>query len=592
VSRSLYWKITVPFTLFILVGMSLLGLYIVDIIRKTQTAELESQLIIEAKLVAEVSLPDFIEPDKQNGLEIIAKTIGNEIETRITLIGINGTVLGDSDEDLSALDNHSTRPEVKTALSGKIGRSIRYSASLNENMMYVAIPVIEQDQIIGIARVALPLTKVESLVNKTIASIVGAIIIAAIFVILITALVSRMITRPVRQLTIAAEEIASGKLGRTLTIQTNDEIGRLGRVFNEMSSNLLQSIGQISSEKTKLQTVMGNMADGVAVVDGEGKIILANRTTEKLFSFREQDMINKPLIEVVKDHEIDALLWRCLRNHQGETTQLESGTPKRFLRVIAVPVRDDKQNGVLVLFQDLTELKSLQTMRRELVGNISHELRTPLAGIKAMVETIQGDAINDKEVTQDFLTRINGEIDRLTQMVSELTELSRIETGKADFSMGPIDINLIVGEVIAQMSPLAERIQVNINANLDTNLPSAIADRERIRQTLVNLVHNAVKFNHPGGTVTVSTSTDSKSVIVGVSDTGIGISADDLPHIFDRFYKSDKARSKGGSGLGLAIAKYTIQAHGSNILVQSEEGKGSTFTFSLPLKENADTKNP
>jgi two-component system phosphate regulon sensor histidine kinase PhoR len=301
-------------------------------------------------------------------------------------------------------------------------------------------------------------------------------------------------------------------------------------------------------------------------------------------------MIGKTVIEAVKDHEIDAALKRCLKNHKIETVQLEWGTTKRFLRTMAIPIGDGEQNGVLLLFQDLTELRSLQTMRRELVGNISHELRTPLAGIKVMVETLRGDAINDKGLAQDFLTRIDGEVDRLTQMVSELTELSRIESGKADFNMAPMNLNLVTKEVITQLNPLAEREQVKIIANLGESLPSVMADNERIRQTLINLVHNAIKFNHSGGTVTVSTNTDEESINISVTDTGIGIPEEDLPHVFERFYKSDKSRSKGGSGLGLAIAKHTIQAHGGNIQVQSEDGKGSTFSFNLPLRKNNSTQ--
>jgi two-component system phosphate regulon sensor histidine kinase PhoR len=230
-------------------------------------------------------------------------------------------------------------------------------------------------------------------------------------------------------------------------------------------------------------------------------------------------------------------------------------------------------------------------MRRELVGNISHELRTPIAGIKAMVETLRGGAIDDKEAAIDFLTRIDNEVDRLAQMVSELTELSRIETGRAELRMSPVNLNLLVQEVIAQLNALAQRQPVAITADLVTDLPIIKADRDRIRQTLTNLAHNAIKFNHPGGRVTIATKVDGESVTVSVSDTGIGISKEDLPHVFERFYKVDKARPTGGSGLGLAIAKHVVQAHGGRIWARSEEGTGSTFSFSLPIKTNPDVDN-
>ena len=295
--------------------------------------------------------------------------------------------------------------------------------------------------------------------------------------------------------------------------------------------------------------------------------------------------MNRPLIEAVHDHDVDRILKLCLKGGQQQTAQFESGIARYFLRAIAIPLqKQDRLNGALILVQDLTELRNLQTMRREMVGNISHELRTPIAGIKAMAETLQNGAIEDKEAAKDFLSRIEGEADRLTQMVAELTQLSRIETGRTELKMEPVDLNTLVDEVLSEMAPLAEKQPVALLKQLSPDLPSIKADKDRIRQTIINLVHNAIKFNKIGGRVTVSTAFDAKSVTVSVDDNGIGISRNDLPHVFERFYKADKARSGGGSGLGLAIAKHTVQAHGGDIRAQSEEGKGSTFSFTLPRR--------
>jgi two-component system phosphate regulon sensor histidine kinase PhoR len=316
--------------------------------------------------------------------------------------------------------------------------------------------------------------------------------------------------------------------------------------------------------------------------DAGGDIVLANRAAGRLLGFKEENAGNKPAIEVVHDHEIDEVLKQCLNTGKEQSTQFESGN-RRFLRAIAVPLRNQgRLSGALILLQDLTELRSLQTMRRELVGNISHELRTPIAGIKAMADTLLSGAVDDKEAARDFLSRIESEADRLTQMVAELTQLSRIETGQAELKIESVNLNTLINEVIAEMSPLAERQQVTLSVELSPDFPTIQVDKDRIRQTIINLIHNAIKFNKPGGKVTASTGYDSKSIIVNVADTGIGISRDDLPHVFERFYKADKARTGGGSGLGLAIAKHTIQAHGGDIRAQSEEGKGSTFTFTLP----------
>ncbi len=582
-SNSLYWKITIPFILLVLVGMGVLGTYITGTIRNTETGQLETQLKVEASLISEIGRPGFSGTGVTVDLDDIAKSLGQQLNTRITFVAMDGVVLGDTEEEPAVMQNHATRPEIAAALQGETGQSIRFSITLRENMMYVAVPVLDRGRLTGVVRTALPMTEVEEMVNRTTMAVILALVITAVLVVLAAALISRMITRPVRQITAAAEEMAAGKLGGQITLRTSDEIGRLGRAFNKMSANLENTLNQVSSERAKLQTVLNNMADGVIMVDHENRILLSNRTMEKLFGFQEAVMLGKPLIEAVKDHEIDEVLKQCLRTQRMATGQLEMGQSKRFLRVVAVPVGERKLSWVLLLCQDLTEVRNLQTMRRDLIGNISHELRTPLAGIKVMVETLQNE-ITGNDTTRDFLVRIEGEVDRLTQMVSEITELSRIETGNAAFNMGPTDVNRLAGEVAAQMEPLAQKEQVGLSTKLAANLPDIMADAERIRQTLINLVHNAIKYNRPGGSVLISTDTEAGAVTVKVTDTGTGISTEDLPHIFERFFKADKARSKGGSGLGLAIAKHTIQAHGGSISVQSQEGKGSTFIFSLPVR--------
>jgi two-component system phosphate regulon sensor histidine kinase PhoR len=587
--RSIQWRIALSFILLVVVIMAVLGVYLVDSVRNSALDSLRSQLENEARITAEASVPLFLVSDSD--LDILAKKLGNDINARVTIIAINGTVLGDSHEDPAIMENHATRPEVIDALTSGLGESTRYSTTLGEQMMYVAVPVTDQSNIMGVARVALPLDTVANSVSQITLVIILAIVVTAALAIAAAVLVGGATTRSLREITKAAKRIASGELGQKLPVRSRDETGQLAKAFNEMSSKLAKLIGDISAEKTKLQTVLDNMADGVIMTDVEGKVVLANQATERLFNFQEKDAIGMPLIEAVRDHEVDEILRLCLSTSQTQTGQFESGALKRFLRAIAIPIAQGGPTEALLLFQDLTEVRSLQTMRRELVGNISHELRTPIAGIKAMIDTLRHGAIDDKEAATDFLARIDSEVDRLTQMVSELTELSRIETGRAELRMSPVNLNLLVQEVIAQLNALAQRQQVAITADLASDLPTIKADNDRIKQTLTNLVHNAIKFNHPGGTVAVSTGADAESVIVGVSDTGIGISKEDLPHVFERFYKADRARPRGGTGLGLAIAKHVVQAHGGSVRAQSEEGKGSTFSFSLPIKTALDTDN-
>jgi two-component system phosphate regulon sensor histidine kinase PhoR len=576
--RTIQWRITLPFILVIVVSMGVLGVYLVNSSRNSQLDSLRSQLENEARITAEASLPAFLSQDNEADLDALAKKLGAEIDTRITIIASDGTVLGDSEEDPYTMENHATRPEVIDALNSGLGESTRYSTTLEQKMMYLAVPVAYQGEILGVARVALPLTAVEDVVQQLTVSIIIAMAAAAVLVVLAAWLIARLTTRPIGELTAASKRISSGELGQKIAIGDKGEVGELALAFNEMSLKLKELVAEISEDRARLATILDNMADGVIMTDGEGNISLANRTAARLFNMKEPE--NKPLIEAVRDHEVDELLKLCLKTARTQSVNYESGTSRLYLRAIAIPIA---RSGVLLLFQDLTSLRNLQTTRRELIGNISHEFRTPLAGIKAMVETLSGGAVDDKEAARDFLARIDGEVDRLTQLVAELTELSRIETGKAELKLEPVDLNQLADEVIAQLSPQIDRQKLAVETKLDASLPPVSADRARVRQVISNLVHNAIKFTPAGGRITVSTRALEGAVGVDIADSGIGISEEDLPHVFERFYKGDRARSGTGTGMGLAIAKHVVEAHGGTIKVESEEGRGSTFSFSLPL---------
>jgi two-component system, OmpR family, phosphate regulon sensor histidine kinase PhoR len=579
--RSFQWRMAIPIILLIVTSMTFMGVYLTSSIKNSQLDNLHFHLEQEAKIVAAISLPFF--SSQASSPDILAKDLAKQIDSRVTIIAPDGTVLGDSVENPATMDNHATRPEVKDAITSGIGTSTRYSTTLNEQMMYVAVPIMSDGKILGISRAALPITSVEHSVNHVTRIIILTTAIVAVLAIIAAWFIARTTTRPIRQLTKAVKGISKGQLEQKIKITTNDELGELAHAFNEMSSNLKTTIEDMSREKTKLANILGQMADGVIMTDADGNIILTNAAAGKYFNFKEADVLKRPVIEVVRDHEVDEILKSCLKTRRDQSIQLESGITKKFLRVIAVPLENQNRiNGVLILIQDLTELRNLQTMRRELVGNISHELRTPISGIKAMSETLRDGAIDDKNVAQDFLARIENEADRLAQIVAEITQLSRIESGQAELKKESLNLNMLLDGIVMEMSPLAERQNITLIRQFATGLPEIQADRDRIRQTIINLVHNAIKFNKPSGKVIISSDYDDKSIRVSIADTGIGISKEDLPHVFERFYKADKARSGGGSGLGLAIAKHTVLSHSGDISAQSEEGKGSTFTFSLP----------
>lgn len=570
-----------PFMLLIITSMCILGGLMTSFTKKSQFDNLRLHLIKEAKLVAEASLQQLLQGD--HDFDAFAKKLGHDIDARVTIIALDGKVLGDSYEDPSKMENHAQLPEVKDALAFGLGESIRYSATLGKKMLYVAVPIKNNSNVLGTARVALPLNVLENLVDRIILSAAITTATAATLALLAAMLIARMTINPIKALTEASKKIAEGALEQKISVSPKDEVGALAHAFNDMATSLKKLVQDISAEKTKLQTIVTHMADGIIMVDDENRIILINKAAQTLFDTAEESALGRPIIEVVRDHEVNEILRNCFKTREKQIAQFESLGSRRFLRALAIPIPGAGTEAALLMFQDLTEMKNMQTMRRELVGNISHELRTPVAGIKAMVETLREGAIEDRQIAMDFLSRIDREVDHLTQMIAELTELSRIETGKEKLKMEPVKLDYLIKEVVERFTTLAQRQQVTLIADLPINMPTVIGDRERIRQALVNLVHNAIKFNRPGGKVTIIATAGSASITVSISDTGIGIPKEELPHVFERFYKVDKARSGGGTGLGLAIVKHIVQAHGGNVWAASEEGKGSTFSFTLPL---------
>jgi two-component system phosphate regulon sensor histidine kinase PhoR len=322
------------------------------------------------------------------------------------------------------------------------------------------------------------------------------------------------------------------------------------------------------------------MSDGIILLDGEGKITAVNEAAKEILQITEGDAIGHIFIEAVHDYELNELVSKCSETKKECAGSVEISGTKQFLLAIATPLEGA---GCLLLLQNLTELKRLDAVKRDLSANISHELRLPIASIKALAETLAQGAIDDPSVAKEFLGQINTETDRLAQMVQELGDLSRIESGQSPLVKRSIGIGEVIKRAAERIKPQADRAGLSINIDIASDLPPIAADRDRIEQVLVNLLHNSIKFTPSGGGITISAISSGDSLQVSVADTGVGIPADDLPRIFERFYKADRARSGGGTGLGLAIVKHIIEAHGGKVWAQSKEGKGATFTFTLPL---------
>jgi two-component system phosphate regulon sensor histidine kinase PhoR len=370
-----------------------------------------------------------------------------------------------------------------------------------------------------------------------------------------------------------------GFLARLTSIVTGrapDERGDPAAAIRSAVSEAQAARRTIEAERDRLRTLLAELGDAIVFADRDEVIQLANRSAVRLLGV---ELVGRRLIEVIRDHEtLDAI--EGARAGRESVAQVERDGGRRVLRVSVKPLGGGE---ILLAIQDLSSLRRLETQRRDFVANVSHELRTPLASLKAMVETLEDGAIDDRAAARDFLSRIHQEVDGLSQLVNELLALSRIESGEERLHATAVSPHLLLTQTAARMGPLAERAGVALAVDAAETLPAVRADAEQIGRVLTNLVHNALKFTPAGGTVTLGGAAAKDRVTLWVRDTGAGIEPDELERVFERFYKADRARATGGTGLGLAIAKHIVQAHGGTIVAASEgPGRGSTFTLSLP----------
>lgn len=584
-SHSIRWRIAVPYLVLILVATLGLTLYLSNQVRQVRLADLENQLVAHARLLADDLAPLLSRQMDGQTFDALARRWADLLHARVTIIAADGRVLGDSHEDPTRMENHLNRPEVQQALAEGQGVSIRHSATLGYDMMYGAVPVQDpaHGPVIGFARVALSVQDIETGIRRLRQSVVVSGLITALIGGLLALIIAERTVRPLRWLTRAADRIAQGDLKPHLVASRRDEIGQLTGAFQRMAEQLREKMSVLAEERGRLAAVLEHMADGVLITDEEGRVELVNAAAGRLLGITEEEALGRSVGQVVLQHQIIELWQRCRDLGEEQQGTVEMSHRNLFVQAIVTPFQQDEAHGFLVILQDLTRIRRLETVRRDFIANISHELRTPLAGLKALVDTLRGGALQDPPAAKRFLNRMDAEVNALTQMVEELLELSRIESGQVPLRLVPTSVASVIGPPVNWLRPQAESAQLKLSVLLPPDLPPVLADVERAQKVVTNLVHNAIKFTPPGGSVVVSAEVVGREVVVSVKDTGIGIAAEDLPRIFERFYKADRMRSGGGTGLGLAIARHIVQGHGGRIWVESVEGKGSTFYFSLPL---------
>lgn len=583
--KKISWKLFFTYIIIIIICITFTGILAIISLRNFYINHLSSNLKSNATLVVNI-LEDDLATNNLSQIKLKTKDLGKELEIRITIIDINGTVLGDSEKNPALMENHADRPEIKEALQGKTGKSIRYSSTLEIDMLYLAIPIIKNNQTLGIARLSLPLTEVNENISNLHKIIILATAIALVIASIISLIISLTITKHLQEMTKVSQKISKGDFSKKLKINSQDEIGQLADSLNLMSEELENKIRIISEDKDKMEVVLSSVIEGIAAIDKEGRIILFNHALENMIDCSSDRVLGKFHWEIIRNNQLNELLKETLQKGQALTREITLFSPQeKIFHASANPLSEkNKVWGAVVVLNDITEIKKLEKMRSEFVANVSHELRTPLTSIQGFVETLKEGAINEPEKAQYFLKIIEKQSNRLNNLIGELLQLSKIESQEIAMNLQSINLRDLIDKIISEFKKKIEQKDHKIKINISPQLSLIKADPEQIEVVFRNLLDNAVKYTPDGGEIYISALEKSKNIYIEIADNGIGISAEHLPRIFERFYRANKDRSRklGGTGLGLAIVKHIVQAHQGTIGVESKPGKGSKFFFTLP----------
>ncbi len=587
--KRLLWRLFPSYLLITLISLLAVSWYASEAMRQFFLDQTATDLKARAALL-EKQITGFLAPLDADAIDSICKEAGRLSATRITVILPNGTVVGDSRETPNLMDNHANRPEIMTALAGQPGQSLRFSNTLMQRMLYVALPIRDRQRNLAVLRTALPATAVEAEIRSIQLKIALGGCIIALLAAGISWVISRRISQPIEQMKKSAEHFAAGDLDHRLTSPETEEMGGLADAMNQMATQLNDRIETIISQRNQLETVLASMLEGVIAIDTEERIVSINQAAAGLFENEPENCQGKSIEEIIRSPALQQFIRKALSNKNPSEEDINVfQNEERVIAVKGSPLLDAgrHQIGTLVVFHDVTQLRSLENMRRDFVANVSHEIKTPLTAIKGFVETLQHGKVDKAEEKDRFLGIIQKHVDRLNAIIEDLLALSRIEQEdeNKEIQFELVKIADVFQAAIQLCRPRAEEksIRMDLDCEKDT---TAMFDPTLIEQAVVNLLDNAIKFSDPESTIQVKSHHQDDQMIISVQDHGIGIAQKHLPRLFERFYRVDKARSRnmGGTGLGLAIVKHIAQAHGGHVSVESKLGEGSRFSIHIPQK--------
>ena len=586
-------KLTIIYFLIVLFIGIVSYAYLSRSLRSYLEDRIEKDLTRQAFLVRDYWEATFPEPLSYDKVDSLTDKFGAELKARVTFIAPDGNVWGDSEVDgemLVNLENHKTpdRTEILSAYSGRVGVRERYSATLGTQMLYVAVSVKKGERLAGVVRLSLALEDVKTTIAKARRIFIISGLLACVLSFFLIFGISKAVTRPLRRLASNAEKLSQGELDARAEANSNDEVGYLAHAFNKMAKRLQSQIQQLSEERDRLEMIFSSMVEGIILLNEQFNIKFANPAIKNIFQIKGE-IVGQSLLEAIRNPDISKLLQKASFEKQTVLEELTAFTPlRKQLHVGIVPIIQDTQvegaSEFVLVIHDVSQLRKLERMRAEFVANVSHELRTPLTSIQGYAETLLDGALEDEDNARQFVLTIQHQAQRLSALISDLLELSRIESGQVTLNLAPQDLNRLVKNVLDIFEPTFSEKGLKFTSEIPEDILKVSADEHLLTQVLINLLDNAIKYTEEGGQITVSAKALESEIQVDVQDTGIGIRESDTERIFERFYRVDKSRSRelGGTGLGLSIVKHIIQQHGGTIRVESQLGQGSTFSFSLP----------
>jgi two-component system, OmpR family, phosphate regulon sensor histidine kinase PhoR len=571
-NRGIFQRIFILYAVVMLLAILVVELYITAAMREYHIARLRDNLAVQAALIA-----DHVSFHASSPLDNVCKQLKEKTGARITVIGLDGRVLGDSDTPSPDMDNHAHRQEIQQALLNNSGMAVRFSDTIRYDFLYVARKIAVNGEPVGFVRLSVPLRDIDRSINI----ITMKVLTIVISILLATGLISlwqidhiRRLTRQIRDF---SRSLAHGELGKKLFIEHAGEYDEIAESLNTMSAELQKNIAASEEEKYRLNMILRNIPDALFIIDVHGVIILSSLAARKLFG--ETALQGRRFIEVFRNSEFLTLMEDVQKQRATGVAEVKIDSPLEQYCVVQVsPLSYNEAglSGYIAIFHDITRLKKLEQTRKDFVANISHEIKTPITVIQGFAETLLEGALDDTDHARKFLKTIRSNSERINSLVDDLMTISKLELGVISITKTPVDLEDVGGQIMEMLQDKAKEKNLTIKMEL-LPVPKTIeADRDRLIQILTNLVENAIKFTEQGG-VTFGNAQENGLTYLYVEDTGIGIAQKYLPRLGERFYRVDPGRSRnmGGTGLGLAIVKHLVKAHGWDLQIESSLGKGT-----------------